>query len=227
MLKLARKMHAAGYGVILHYHESESEAEALRIKLNEQRQDSAWKIKANFQSNDETENLIHQTVALTGRLDVLVNNASSFYATPVETAKLQQWDDITGANLRAPFFLSLAARDVLKKTQGCVINIVDIYAKSALSDFSIYSISKSGLSGLTHALAKELAPEVRVNGISPGVILWPEESDESYQQQLLQQIPLNRSGEPLDIANAVLFLVENATYITGQIISVDGGKGLN
>jgi len=223
---IARTLHDAGYGIVLHYHQSEDVAVNLTKTLNNLRPDSAWMIKADFQSMDGVDSLIKQTLDMTSRLDVLVNNASEFYSTPMSTTTEQQWDEMMNCNLKAPFFLSQAAKPALEKTMGCIVNIVDIYAKSSLIDFPVYSISKSGLFGLTQSLAKEMAPVIRVNGVSPGVILWPENEVNNQQEEIIKLIPLQRKGSPEDIANAVLFLVRDAHYITGEVITVDGGKGL-
>lgn len=223
---IARTLHDAGYGVVLHYHQSKEDAANLTQTLNKLRPDSAWMIKADFQSMDDVGSLIKQTLDVSNRLDVLVNNASDFYPTPMSTATEQQWDELMNCNLKAPFFLSQAAKPALEKTLGCIVNIVDIYAKSSLIDFPVYSISKSGLLGLTQSLAKEMAPVIRVNGVSPGVILWPENEVNNQQEEIIKHIPLQRKGSPKDIANAVLFLVRDAHYVTGEVITVDGGKGL-
>ncbi len=223
---IARTLHDAGYGIVLHYHQSEDVAVNLTKTLNNLRPDSAWMIKADFQSMDDVDSLIKQTLDVTNRLDVLVNNASEFYSTPMSTTTEQQWDEMMNCNLKAPFFLSQAAKPALEKTMGCIVNIVDIYAKSSLIDFPVYSISKSGLYGLTQSLAKEMAPVIRVNGVSPGVILWPENEVNNQQEEIIKLIPLQRKGSPEDVANAVLFLVRDAHYITGEVITVDGGKGL-
>ena len=223
---IARTLHDAGYGIVLHYHQSEDFAVNLTKTLNNLRPDSAWMIKADFQSMDDVDSLIKQTLDVTNRLDVLVNNASEFYSTPMSTTTEQQWDEMMNCNLKAPFFLSQAAKPALEKTMGCIVNIVDIYAKSSLIDFPVYSISKSGLYGLTQSLAKEMAPVIRVNGVSPGVILWPENEVNNQQEEIIKLIPLQRKGSPEDVANAVLFLVRDAHYITGEVITVDGGKGL-
>ena len=223
---IARTLHDAGYGVVLHYHQSEDVAVNLTKTLNNLRPDSAWMIKADFQSMDDVDSLIKQTLDVTNRLDVLINNASEFYTTPMSTVTEQQWDEMMNCNLKAPFFLSQAAKPALEKTMGCIVNIVDIYAKSSLIDFPVYSISKSGLYGLTQSLAKEMAPVIRVNGVSPGVILWPENEVNNQQEEIIKLIPLQKKGSPEDVANAVLFLVRDAHYITGEVITVDGGKGL-
>ena len=223
---IARSLHDAGYGVVLHYHQSEEDAANLTRELNMLRPDSAWMIKADFQSINDINNLIKQTLDVSNRLDVLINNASDFYPTLMGNATELQWDEIMNCNLKAPFFLGQAAKPALEKTMGCIVNIVDIYAKSSLIDFPVYSISKSGLLGLTQSLAKEMAPVIRVNGVSPGVILWPENEVNNQQDEIINNIPLKKKGSPEDIANAVLFLVRDANYITGEVIAVDGGKGL-
>lgn len=223
---IARTLHDAGYGVVLHYHQSEEDAAKLAKTLNKLRPDSAWMIKADFQLINDVDSLIKQTLDVSNRLDVLVNNASNFYPTPMRTATEQQWDELMNCNLKAPFFLSQAARPALEKSKGCIVNIVDIYANSSLIDFPVYSISKSGLLGLTQSLAKEMAPAIRVNGVSPGVILWPENEVNNQQEEIIKYIPLQKKGSPRDVANAVLFLVRDAHYITGEVIAVDGGKGL-
>ena len=223
---IARTLHDVGYGVVLHYHQSEEDATNLTKMLNKLRPDSAWMIKADFQSMHDINSLIKQTLDVSNRLDVLVNNASDFYPTPISTTTEQQWDELMNCNLKAPFFLSQAAKPALGKTLGCIVNIVDIYAKSSLIDFPVYSISKSGLLGLTQSLAKEMAPVIRVNGVSPGVILWPENEVNNRHEDIIKRIPLQKKGSPSDIANAVLFLVRDAQYITGEVITVDGGKSL-
>lgn len=223
---IARTLHEAGYGIILHYHQSEDEARNLVQTLNNLRAGSAWMMKADFQSMDNIEDLIKQALNVSGYLNVLVNNVSGFYQTPMGSVTGQQWDELMNCNLKAPFFLAQAASSALEESQGCIVNIVDIYAKSSLMDFSVYSISKSGLYALTQSLAKELSPVIRVNGVSPGVILWPEHVLDSYKEDVLKYIPLQKKGATIDIANAVLFLVRDALYMTGEIINVDGGKHL-
>lgn len=223
---IATALHEAGYGVVVHYRQSKDEAVALVKSLNEQRAGSAWTIQADLQSVDEIELMVTVATAITGRLDVLVNNASTFYETPVGDVSESQWNDLMGSNLKAPFFVSQAAYPALKTNQGCIVNIVDIHAKRPLGDFSVYSTAKAGLYRLTESLAIELAPDVRVNAVSPGVILWPENKSTESREEVVKKIPLQRQGAPSDIAEAVLFLVAQARYITGQVISVDGGKGL-
>ncbi|MDF1688526.1 MAG: pteridine reductase [Cycloclasticus sp.] len=224
--QIAKIFHEAGYGVVLHYRDSRVEAEALMGLLNGKRKGSAWVVKADLQSVEQIQQMIEGLIDKTGRLDVLINNASTFYETPLGTAKEAEWDDLMGSNLKAPFFVSQAAFNELKKTNGCIVNLVDIYAKRSLSNYSIYSTAKAGLSALTESLAKELAPEVRVNGVSPGVILWPENQSLELGEEIVMRIPLQRQGSVDDIAETVLFLSKNAGYITGQVIAVDGGKSL-
>jgi len=223
---IATTLHQAGYGVVVHYRQSKDEAANLVKSLNEQRTDSAWAIQADLQSVDEIELMVAAATAISGRLDVLVNNASTFYETPVGDASESQWNDLMGSNLKAPFFVSQAAYPALKTHQGCIVNIVDIHAKRPLANFSVYSAVKAGLYRLTESLAIELAPNVRVNAVSPGVILWPENKSTESREAVVKKIPLQRQGAPSDIAEAVLFLVAQARYITGQVIAVDGGKSL-
>lgn len=224
--QMVKSFHEAGYGVVLHYRDSQAEAAALTRLLNAERKDSAWLVKADLQSLEQIQNMLKELIDKTGRLDVLVNNASTFYETPLDTANETDWNDLMGSNLKAPFFVSQAASKELKKTKGCIVNLVDIYAKRSLPNYPIYSTAKAGLYALTESLAKELAPEVRVNGVSPGVILWPENQSATLSEGIVQRIPLQRQGSVEDIAETVLFLSTQAAYITGQVIAVDGGKGL-
>jgi pteridine reductase len=224
--QMTKTFHAAGYGVVVHYRHSRSEADELVQLLNNKREHSAWAIKADLQSVQKIEQMVDQVITMHGRLDVLINNASTFYPTPVGDANESEWNDLMGSNLKAPFFVSKVAFKALKKTKGCIVNIVDIYAKRSLVDYPIYSTSKAGLYALTESLAKELAPDVRVNGVSPGAILWPESQATELTDSIVEKIPLQRQGAPSDIAETVLFLAQNAAYITGQVIAVDGGKSL-
>jgi len=223
--EVAACLHQAGYGVVLHCRESKQSADELASRLNAQRENSAWVMQADLQSVLEINQLVEGLLTQHGRLDVLVNNASSFYPTPVVDASEQQWDELLGSNLKAPFFLSQSAFPALDKQGGCIVNMVDIYAKRSLDKHPIYSSAKAGLYALTETLAKELAPNVRVNGVAPGVIFWPEKQDVSAADEIISKIPLQRQGKASDIAETVLFLVR-ADYITGQIIAVDGGKSL-
>jgi len=169
--------------------------------------------------------LVERVTAELGSLDILVNNASSFYPTPPGEITVDQWDDLIGSNLKAPLFLAQAAISELKKSRGAIINIVDIHAQRPLRNHAVYGAAKAGLAMLTRSLAKDLAPDIRVNGVSPGAILWPEDNmSEATRKSILAQIPLNRSGTPDDIAGCVLYLARDASYVTGQIIAVDGGR---
>lgn len=224
--EMAQTFHRSGYGVVVHYHRSAEEANSLVAELNDRREYSAWAIKADLQSIEGIGEMMKAVLKKTGRLDVLVNNASTFYETPVEKASEQQWNDLMGSNLKAPFFLCQAAFSALNASKGSIVNLVDIYGKRSLANYPIYSVAKAGLLALTESLAKELAPDVRVNGVSPGVILWPENQTLEKSAAIVQKIPLQRQGTPADIANTVLFLAKDANYITGQVIAVDGGKSL-
>jgi pteridine reductase len=224
--EISRALHGQGYSIIVHYRNSIKDAQMLIDSFNEQRKGSAWGVKADLASVEQIEQLAQEVGERCGGLDVLVNNASSFYPTPISTVEEAQWDKLMASNLKAPFFLSQATRDLLASRNGCIINLVDIYAQRALPNYLVYSAAKSGLQALTKGLAKELAPDIRVNGVAPGIILWPEENDAERNEGILQGIPLKKKGEPSDIAKTVLFLVKDAPYITGQIIAVDGGKSL-
>jgi pteridine reductase len=224
---IAEKLHAAGANIVIHYRGSTADAEALTEKLNGVRADSARAEQADLLSRDAPDALIASAIGWTGRLDILVNNASSFYPTPMGSITEAQWDDLLGVNLKAPLFLAQAARPHLQEVSGAIVNIVDIHAQRPLRNHTVYGAAKAGLVMLTRALAKDLAPEIRVNGVSPGAILWPEAGMESATKtQIMRQIPLGRPGAPEDIAGAVLFLVRDASYMTGQIITIDGGRSI-
>ncbi|AHI31699.1 pteridine reductase [Marinobacter sp.] len=226
----ARHLHQRGWNLVIHYRSREANANALRDELNSIRQESAVAIQADLAAPDQTESLAHQAISTWGRLDGLVNNASVFYPTPTQDASAGDWDAIMNTNLRAPFFLGQACLPALKQSQGAIVNLIDIYSQRPLADHPLYCSSKSGLASLTLSWAKDLAPEVRVNGVSPGAILWPEGDatiDESYQQSILDRTPLARTGKPEDIAGAIAFLLCDAPFITGQILAVDGGRSLN
>jgi len=223
----ARSLHAAGYNLALHYLSSVAEAQVLADDLNQLRNNSAQLVQADLRRTEKLAPMIEQVAGIWGRLDVLINNASSFYPTPMGTATEQHWDELLGSNLKAAFFLSQAAVPYLCERGGSIVNIVDIHAERGLKNYPVYSIAKAGLAAMTRALAKELGPEIRVNGVAPGAILWPEhDMDGAKQAEILARIPLRRKGEPGDVARAVLFLVENAPYVTGQILAVDGGRSL-
>lgn len=226
--EIARSLHAQGMDLVLHYRRSKSAATALLEELEASRPDSILLYQADLNRGIELMGLIEQVRAFRGRLDVLVNNASSFYPTPLGDAGEQQWDDLVGSNLKGPFFLTKEAASMLRTARGCVINLVDIHSQRPLKGFPIYSIAKAGNAMMVKSLARELGPEVRVNGISPGVILWPEQDadEDESREEILRRTALKRAGSPEDIARAVLFLVRDAGYITGQIIAVDGGRTL-
>lgn len=202
----------------------------LETELNQIRPGSVALVQADLLDISQIPRLISQTVQKFGKLDALINNASSFFATPVGAVTEAGWDDLIGSNLKAPLFLSQEAAPHLKNQLGCIVNIVDIHADRPLKNYVIYSSAKAGLSSLTRSLALELAPEIRVNGVSPGPILWPENDewkDLSVRQSIISKTLLKRMGEPDDIARTVLFLIADAPYITGQIIAVDGGRSVN
>ncbi|CAA9891443.1 3-oxoacyl-(Acyl-carrier-protein) reductase [Candidatus Methylobacter favarea] len=224
----ARLLHSEGSNVFLHYRSSQADALELCKELNQQRPDSAKAMQADLLKISELESVAEAASAAWDGIDVLVNNASAFYPAVVAKVTEQHWDDILGINLKAPFFLAKLLSRALTDNKGCIVNIIDIHAEHGLSGYPVYSMSKAGLAAMTRILAKELGPAVRVNGIAPGAIIWPEhELSEQAKQEILQRIMLKRLGEPLDIAKAVLFLVKDAGYITGQIITVDGGRTLS
>ena len=227
--RLCRVLHEAGYDIALHYRSSGVVAEALAADLNVHRGRSVTCFQAALGDRSAGEELATAVIDHLGRVDLLVNNASSFYPTPIGSVGEEDWDTIVGSNLKGPFFLSQALADALRQTRGSIVNLIDIHGERPLAEHSLYSTAKAGLAMLTRSLARELAPLVRVNGVSPGVILWPqsdEAEDEGRRQRQLQRIPLGVQGNPQDIAEAALFLAERAPYVTGQIIAVDGGRSL-
>jgi pteridine reductase len=223
----AKLLHQNGMNIVLHYRGSREQAQAVQKELNDQRENSVILIQADLHITNGLAALIEESVKAWGRLDVLINNASSFYPTLIGKATEAQWDDLFGSNLKAPFFLSQAAAPHLKKNNGCIINIVDIHAERPLKTFPIYSMAKAGLVMMTKSLACELGPEIRVNGVAPGAILWPENLDEVAKQRIVSRTFLKCQGEPNDISKTILYLIKDAGYVTGQIISVDGGRSLN
>lgn len=223
----ARLLHQNGMNIVLHYRGSRESAQALQKELNEQRENSVILIQADLHITNGLSTLIEEAVKAWGRLDVLINNASSFYPTQIGKATEEHWDDLVGSNLKAPFFLSQAAAPHLKKSQGCIVNIVDIHAERPLKTFPIYSMAKAGLVMMTKSLACELGPDIRVNAVAPGAILWPENLDEVAKQRIVSRTFLKRQGEPNDISKTILYLIKDADYVTGQIIAVDGGRSLN
>ncbi|ARU55702.1 pteridine reductase [Oleiphilus messinensis] len=231
----ARHLHACGCDIIVHYHQSQAAAEALAAELNASRPDSAITVPANLADSSELTALSEQALNWKGKLDVLINNASAFYPTPLQEATEAQWNHLLNTNIKAPFFLCQHLRPALSKSQGCIVNLVDIYSQRPLNNHPIYSISKAGMAMLTQSLALELAPDIRVNGVSPGAILWPESESATpeakaaahdYQQQLLRKIPLERIGTEQDIAQTIQFLAFQAPYVSGQIINIDGGRSI-
>jgi pteridine reductase len=225
---LAKTLHQAGMNIVLHYRDSLEEAQKVHKELNLRRKESAILLQADLLNNSSFESLIHQAAHSWGRLDVLINNASSFYQTPVGKITELQWNNLIGTNLKAPLFLSQAAAPHLQESNGCIINITDIHADRPLKNYTVYCIAKAGLVMLTKSMARELAPEIRCNAIAPGAILWPESEDyANTQQEIISRTALKRQGSPEDIARTALFLIRDADYITGQIISVDGGRTLS
>jgi pteridine reductase len=224
----ARLLHSKGFNIIIHYRSSGAAADALCQQLNHQRKNSAACLQADLCSTKAVKELAVTAERVWGRIDALINNASSFYPTAVAEATEDDWQALIDSNLKGPYFLTQALVDSLRKQQGCVINIVDIHSEKPLRDHSIYSIAKAGVAMMTKSLAKELAPDIRVNGVSPGAILWPQQEMPAQQKNaILNKIPLARTGEPNDIARTIAFLIEQAPYISGQIIAVDGGRSLN
>lgn len=223
--QILRRLHGEGMNLTLHYRRSRAPAEALRDELEAKRPGSIQLLQADLHRTENIPALIRQVEERFGRLDLLVNNASSFYPTPLATASEAQWDELMGSNLKAPFFLAQAAASLLRASRGCIVNLVDIHAERPLKDHPIYSAAKAGNAMLVKALARELGPEVRVNGVAPGAILWPEQGlDDDTKREILDRTTLKRPGTPDDIARTVLFLVRDADYISGQIIAVDGGR---
>ena len=225
---IARTLHAAGANVAIHYNRSAADADQLAAELNRSRAGSAFTIAADMRDISAVERMAAKVLERSGnKLDVLVNNASNFYPTPIGTITLEQWDDLFGSNLKAPLFLSQALVPALRAARGVIVNIVDVHAQRPLRDHPVYGPAKAGLAMLTRSLAKDLGPDVRVNGVSPGAILWPDEGmSDGLRAAIIKQTALKRAGTPEDIAAAVLFLVRDAPYITGQIIAVDGGRSL-
>lgn len=221
----ARLFHEAGYRVVIHYNRSAAAADKLCEQLNRERTDSCLLVQADLNNAADLDNITDLITSL-GRLDVLINNASSFYPTPLEDCSEDQWNDLINSNLKGPFFLSQKLAPLLVKNQGTIVNISDMHARQALSDHPIYTVAKAGNIAMTKSLALDLAPGVRVNSVAPGAILWPEheEDDIDKQDSVLSKVPMGRLGTELDIAQTAFFLAVNATYVTGQTIAVDGGS---
>jgi pteridine reductase len=227
---ICRRLHAAGAQIAIHYRSSEQEALALRDELNKLRPKSAAVFQADLLDLHALPQLVHKVIKRFGQLDALVNNASSFYATPLADIDEQQWQDLLGTNLKAPLLLAQAAAGELRRRHGCIVNIADIHAERPMHGHLLYSVAKAGLVALTRGLAQELAPQVRVNAVAPGVIIWPESEawqDQEQRRKIVAHTLLKREGEPDDIARTVAFLIQDAPYMTGQILAVDGGRSVN
>lgn len=223
---IARELHSAGMNVVIHYHYSVDAANALAADLNNKRSDSAWLVNGDLADAEFLPYLIDTAIACSGRLDALVNNASVFYPTRLSEIDVNQWSDVMNVNLRAPLLLARHAARELQKREGCIINLTDVHAERPLKEYMLYSTSKAGLVMLTKALAKELAPDIRVNAVSPGAVLWPADMDSATQEKIISHIPLKRRGNPEDVAKAVLYLIRDADYVTGEILTVDGGRAV-
>ena len=223
---MATRLHSEGFRVIIHYGHSKDDAHTLAQKLNDIRPKSATCLQANLCDSEDVEALSENAVKVWGQLDVLVNNASSFYPTPIGSISEEDWLSLVGSNVKGPLFLSQALAPALRKAKGCIVNMVDMHIDRPLPKHSVYLLAKSGLASLTQSLAIDLAPDIRVNGIGPGAILWPErEMEDDEKDKLLSSIPLGELGKPEDIAKTLSFLI-SASYVTGQIIFVDGGRSL-
>jgi pteridine reductase len=227
---ICRRLHAAGADLLIHYRSSCDEAAGLAGELNGVRAGSATVAQADLLDVARLPQLVQAALEAFGRLDALINNASSFFPTPVGRIDEHAWIDLIGTNLKAPLFLSQAAAPELRATRGCIVNITDIHAERPMGSYLVYSVGKAGLAALTRGLARELGPEVRVNAVAPGAIIWPEEHewhDGKLQAEILDTVFLKRIGNPDDIARAVEFLVSDAPYVTGQILAVDGGRSVS
>ncbi len=227
---ICRLLHAGGANLMIHYRSSVNEARMLQAELNLKRPNSVTIIQGDLLNLAVLPSLVFETVQNFGRLDVLINNASSYYATELGQINDVAWEDLIGSNLKAPLFLSQAAAPELKKNNGSIINITDMHVERPKKGYIVYSVAKAGLVTLTRSLAHELGPEVRVNAVAPGPVMWPEDNpqfDEVYRQRVISQTLLKRIGEPEDIAKAVKFLIQDAPFMTGQVIAVDGGRSLN
>jgi len=223
----ARLLHEQGCNIFLHYRSSKQEALQLFEELTQKRPDSVKILQADLLNMSELQLLAKEAASAWGGLDALVNNASAFYPQAVAQVSEHDWEMLMGSNLKSPFFLSQALSNSLAKRRGCIINITDIHAERGLKNYPLYSLTKAGLAAMTKILAKELGPEIRVNGVSPGAILWPEHDlSDQDKAEIMQRVILERNGESSDIAKAVSFLIRDADYITGQIITVDGGRTL-
>jgi pteridine reductase len=225
---IARTLHQAGYDMALHFRHSGDAARELGFELERQRPDSTLLLQAELSDLATLPDLIAQVLAQFGRLDALVNNASAFYPTPLGEATPAQWHELFASNAQGPFFLAQAAIPALRKSRGGIVNLLDIYAERPLAQYTVYCMAKAALAAMTRSLALELGPDIRVNGVAPGAVMWPNEG-KSYddRQDLLKRTPLQRAGQPEDVAGAVLWLLRDAPFVTGQTIRVDGGRTLS
>jgi pteridine reductase len=224
---IVRRLHREGASVMLHYRGSEREANALRSELNASRANSVALVQADLLDLAGLAEIVRNAVNRFERIDALVNNASAFFPTPVGEITQATWESLIGANLRAPLFLSQAAAPQLRRTRGLLVNIVDIHARRPLKRYTVYCIAKAGLAMLTRSLARELGPDVRVNGVAPGPVLWPaDDLDEALKAEIIERTALKRQGSPEDVARAVLFFSADAAYVTGQVLAVDGGRSI-
>jgi len=227
---ICKALHAQGAQLMIHYNTSANEARALQAELNLIRGNSVAIVQGDLLNIDALPNLVHETINQFGQLDVLINNASTYYATEIGKINENNWQDLIGSNLKAPVFLTQAAASELRKNHGCVVNITDMHVERPKKGYIVYSVAKAGLVTLTKSLAHELGPEVRVNAVAPGPVQWPEgnpQFDEVYRQRVINQTLLKRVGEPEDVAKAVKFLIYDAPFITGHVLAVDGGRSLN
>ncbi|MBV8158645.1 MAG: pteridine reductase, partial [Dyella sp.] len=225
---IARTLHAAGYGLALHYRHSAADTELLAASLERQRAGSTYTVQGELADIHALPGVVQRVVDRFGRLDALVNNASAFYPTPVGTATPAQWNELFASNAQAPFFLAQAATPALREAHGAIVNLVDIYAERPLANHPLYCMAKAALAAMTRSLALDLGPDVRVNGVAPGAVMWPSDGKPyDDQQAMLARTPLQRAGSPEDVAGAVLWLLRDAPFVTGQIIRVDGGRTLS
>lgn len=225
---IARTLHAAGYDLALHYRHSAAEAELLAASLERQRSDSTFTVQAELADLDVLPAMVQRIVDRFGRIDALVNNASAFYPTPIGMATPAQWNELFASNAQAPFFIAQAATPALREARGAIVNMVDIYAERPLANHPVYCMAKAALEAMTRSLALDLGPDVRVNGVAPGAVMWPSDGKPyDDQQAMLARTPLRRAGSPEDVAGAVLWLLRDAPFVTGQIIRVDGGRTLS